>query len=926
MKTWPIRRGSRVKGVSAALIVLAMGLAGQRPALAVPPVAFRTPPSFPVGDGPWQIAVADMNADSIPDLATANFDDSTVTVLLGQDGGMFGPAAHFAVDSHPDALAVADFNADGVPDVVTSNGNGWNKPGTLSVLLGQGDGTLGAVTNFTVGRGPRGVTTADFNGDGKVDIATAISGGWTDTNKVDVLLGRGDGTFSPASSFPVPARVRQLAVADFNNDGMPDLALDLGGKVGIFWNDTLPRLAIQPAPGGVRIAWPAWKHYAVAKSPYAKLRPVTMDEVSWTKGFWGDRFHRCRTATIPAVEEGMLHPDNTERLDVLLIAAGLKTGERKSRDWTDGDCYKWIEAMARQFTVTGDAELARKMDYWIGVIAKAQSPDGYLSTNFWNDREQRLQMPYRHEMYNMGHLLTAASVHYQATGKTAFLDVARKNADFLHAQFSPRPARLAHFPWNPSAHMGLIDLYRTTGDGKYLELAKILIGNRGSSPGGGTHRNGGTDQTQDRVPLRDETQAVGHAVCATYLYCGATDLYAETGDEKLLRGLERIWENVTARRLFVTGGVGAGSGLSTRGDPVHEAFLDDYQLPNECYCETCSNIGNAMWNWRLLNATGDARFADTMERVLYNGGLSPVSITQDRFFYCNPLVWDADKKPTHKHRTPERWLTHACYCCPPQMARTLSALQTWAYSVGDSGIWVNLYSGSKLETELPDGPVSLTQTTDYPWDGRVTVRMDVCPQAPFSLVLRIPEWCGEPTITINGTAHTDIPKGGAYAELIRSWKRGDVVELHLPMPVRLLESHPGVVGNRNRVAVMRGPVVYCVELPLAQGGRETWHKGVYFPESIEFTPRRADDLLGGIVVLEGDALTTAGRDHFIREVAAKAGPVRDDRKWEGVLYRPFLGRKLTKPEEGTVSVALVPYYAWANRGVAYMQVWTPLAR
>ena len=213
------------------------------------------------------------------------------------------------------------------------------------------------------------------------------------------------------------------------------------------------------------------------KSPHAKLRPATMDEAGWTEGFWADRFRRCRTATIPAVEQGLLHPDNSEQLDALLIAAGLKQGERKEKgtNWTDGDCYKWIESMARQYAVNPEPELARKMDHWIRVIDQAQSPDGYLSTNFWDNREGRLQEPYFHEMYNMGHLLSAASVHYQATGKTTLLDVARKNADFLHEQFSPRPPRLVHFPWNPSAHMGLIDLYRATGEKKYLQLANTLI-------------------------------------------------------------------------------------------------------------------------------------------------------------------------------------------------------------------------------------------------------------------------------------------------------------------------------------------------------------------------------------------------------------------------------------------------------------------
>lgn len=660
--------------------------------------------------------------------------------------------------------------------------------------------------------------------------------------------------------------------------------------------------------------------------PHAKLRPVTMDEVSWTEGFWADRFQRCRTATIPAVEAGLLHPDNSEQLDVLLIAAGLKKGERKGTHWTDGDCYKWIEAMARQYSVATDPDLARKMDHWIGVIAQAQSPDGYLSTNFRDDRDGRLQMPHHHEMYNMGHLLTAASVHYQATGKTTFLDIARRNADFLYEQFSPRPPRLVHFPWNPSAHMGLIDLYRVTGERKYLELAGILIDNRGSSPGGGTHRNGGTDQTQDRMPLRDEVQAVGHAVCATYLYCGATDLYAETGDRTLLKALERIWADITTKRMYLTGGVGAGPGVSIRGDPVHEAFLGDHELPNDCYCETCSNIGNAMWNWRLLNVTGDARYADVMEQVLYNSGLSPLNIDQDRFFYCNPLEWNPDREPTHKHRTAQRWLVHSCYCCPPQMARTLSALQTWAYSVGDAGVWVNLYGGSTLKVSLPGDTFRLTQTTEYPWSGHVRIEIDACPATPFSLMLRIPGWSEGATVAINTDRQERTLRPGAYAELKRVWKPGDIVELEMPMPVRLMESHPNVAGNRNRVAVMRGPLVYCLELPLRDDGRRRWKEGVYFPEDIVFTPRMDANLLGGIVVLTANALTMDEMERFVRDVVTEAAPIRDDRAWEGLLYRPLRGRALAQPPGQGVPVALVPYYAWANRGVAYMQVWTALAR
>ncbi|MFW6171404.1 MAG: glycoside hydrolase family 127 protein [Planctomycetota bacterium] len=419
---------------------------------------------------------------------------------------------------------------------------------------------------------------------------------------------------------------------------------------------------------------------------------------------------------------------------------------------------------------------------------------------------------------------------------------------------------------------------------------------------------------------------MGHAVCATYLYCGAADLYAETGEQAVLAALQRIWGNVTKKRMFITGGVGTGGGESTRGNPVHEAFLDDYQLPHDCYCETCSNIGNAMWNWRMLNITGDARYADIMERVLYNSGLSPVSIAQDRFFYCNPLVWNVDSPPGHKHHTATRWLIHDCYCCPPQVARTISKLQTWAYSIGEEGIWLNLYGGSTLETELAGETVALTQTTEYPWSGHVEIKVTASPETPFSLRPRIPGWAERASVKINGELSADVAKGGTYAELHRVWQAGDSVELDFPMPLRLMESHPEVAANRGRVAVMRGPLVYCVELPLSAGGEKTWKNGVYFPENIAFTPRFAPDLLGGVVVLEAEALTTAGKRQFTRDVVSKSEPATNNRSWKNVLYRPFSGRALKEPRAGEVAVSLIPYYAWANRGVAYMQVWTPLAR
>jgi len=662
-------------------------------------------------------------------------------------------------------------------------------------------------------------------------------------------------------------------------------------------------------------------------SEHARLRSVGMDDTRWTTGFWARKHALCRNAIVPAVHQALLDPKNSEQLVNFRVAAGLERGPFRGTNWSDGDCYKWLETVSLVYEVTKDPALERLLDEWIGVIGKAQRNNGFISMNAQlRENVHPLDLPYTHQLYNMGHLLTAACVHHRATGKESFLRIAKKAADFLHGEFSPRPPRLVHFPWNPSAHMGLVELYRTTGDRRYLELAKTMINNRGSSPGGGDHRNGGTDQTQDRVPLRDETEAVGHAVCAMYLYCGAADLYLETGEAALLAALKRVWQNVTTRQMYVTGAVGAGRGRSSRGDPVHEAFLGDYVLPERAYAETCSNIGNAMWNYRMLAATGEGRFADVLERVIYNSMLSAVSLDGKGFFYCNPLCWDGT--PGKGHHTGRRWSTECnCYCCPPSVARTIAKLHNWAYSLSDEGVWVTLYGGNKLETSLPDGStIGLTQQTDYPWSGRIKITVDRAPNKPISVMLRIPGWAGGGSLKINGQPLNRPLEPGTYAAIRRAWSAGDAVELDLPMPVRLIEAHPAVEGLQNKVAVVRGPLVYCLEAPVKQGGGQVWKKGVFLPENVAFTVRHDPELLGGVTLLEGTALTSRGRDRFVRKVANRANPPSGRADWEDSLYRTFRPRKLEPAGEDTTSITLIPYYAWANRGLAYMEVWIPLAR
>jgi DUF1680 family protein len=634
-----------------------------------------------------------------------------------------------------------------------------------------------------------------------------------------------------------------------------------------------------------------------------------MTAARWTDGFWADRFKLCHEVVLPRMREALEHPDNSACLSNFRVAAGLEEGKHRGTNWSDGDCYKWLQAMAHVYALTGEETLDREMDYWIDLIAKSQDGDGYICTQIQlNPDRQRWSIRAHHELYNMGHLMTAASVHHRATGKGTFVTVARKLADYLYGVFQPRPKELAHFGWNPSNIMGLVDLFRVTGEPRYLELAGIFVDMRGSQPWaqGNFGRvwaddpNPG-DQNQDRVPLRKETEAVGHAVTATYLYAGAADVVAETGDGELLEALERVWRNVVEKKLYVTGAIGAyHHGVSSRGDMVHEAFGREYELPNRtAYNETCANIGNAMWGKRLLELTGEAKYADVMEQVLYNSALSAMDLDGTRFCYTNPLARQRDGALL-SNDTPERWFVHKCYCCPPQVARTLASVHEWAYSVSDAGVWVHLYGGSVLDAELPGkGRIRLTQETDYPWDGQVTIRIEEAPAGACGIMLRLPGWADGAGIAINGTPAEVAPQPGTYAALDREWIAGDEIVLTLPLRVRLVESHPLVEETCNQVAVMRGPIVYCLEsVDLPDG--VAIHE-VRVPRALELTPRHDPQLLGGVTMLEGRAHRIAGGD------------------WEGRLYK-----ELTPGEGDPVDLRLIPYYAWNNRGPVDMRVWLPL--
>jgi hypothetical protein len=451
--------------------------------------------------------------------------------------------------------------------------------------------------------------------------------------------------------------------------------------------------------------------------------------------------------------------------------------------------------------------------------------------------------------------------------------------------------------------MGVIDLYRTSRDPKHLALAKTFLTLRDLVEAGG-------DDNQDRLPFRKQTEAVGHAVRANYLYAGLADIYAETGDKSLLPPLEKIWENVVTKKMYVTGACGAlFEGASPEGakdqkqiSRTHQAYGRNYQLPNStAHNETCAAIGNALWNARMLQLTGDARYADVVELVLYNALLAGVSLDGKRFFYTNTLR-QLDKMPVELRWSRTRQEYISCFCCPPNVVRMVAQASYYAFGRSDKGLYVHLYGGNRLDTELRPGErVKLKTETDYPWDGRVKLTVESAPSRAFSLLMRIPGWAKAGTLHVNGKAHAKPLTTGSYVEIHREWKPGDVVALDLPMKPRLLQAHPLVEEARNQVTVARGPIVYCVESHDLPKGVTV--SSLALDSKATFTSREDKKLLNGVTVLEGDA-------HAVVE-----------REWKGELYREY-SPTLTRP----IRVKLIPYYAWGNRGSSEMTVWIPLQR
>ncbi|MCF7849324.1 MAG: glycoside hydrolase family 127 protein [Kiritimatiellales bacterium] len=645
------------------------------------------------------------------------------------------------------------------------------------------------------------------------------------------------------------------------------------------------------------------------KSPEAKLRPVPFDSVSWTDGFWAERYVQTSKVSLHRLWELAADPEMGHVLDNFRAAATGK-GAHAGTNWQDAWLYKWVEAAASVYAKTEDPWIMERMDEAIALIAAAQEDDGYISTQITAKKKPRFTEPREHEVYNMGHLLTAACIHQRMTGKDSLMQAAVRTADFLCENLGEKVwPSYAH---NPSAIMGLVEMYRQTGKKKYLDCAKLIVDSRGKKPKmGGVFSKGpgiiGTDLIQDRVPLRKAKEVVGHNVFFTYLFAGATDVYMETGDKTLLPPLERMWNDLVQHKICINGGVSPmGRGLSLGGDPVVEAVGASYNLPSaDSYNETCGQIGNFMWNYRMLAISGDAKYADIMELELYNGFLAGIGLDGESWFYRNSLRLQEDYTELlgGHNFLPERVLPgRKRICCPTNLLRTLAQLHAYLYSVDDAGLWVHHYGGNTFEGKLADGSVlKLTQQTAYPWSGKVVLKMDAVASArPFAVRVRIPGWAKGASVTVNGTPVANTPKAGAYCFMKRKWAAGDRIELDLPMQPRLMTAHPKAEQLRNQVAVMQGPLLYCVESKDLPEGKAM--DNVCIPADIVLKTAPASDLPFGIQVLEGHAL------------------YRDAKSWEGELYRPLGAAALTD-----LPIRMIPYFAWANRGPGGMTAWLPLS-
>ncbi len=625
------------------------------------------------------------------------------------------------------------------------------------------------------------------------------------------------------------------------------------------------------------------------------FQPIPFTEVRITDQFWSARLETNQKVTIPYAFQQC---EETGRIKNFEEAAAVRSGKKERGTFStvypfdDSDVYKVIEGASYSLSVNPDPELEKYLDDLIAKIAAAQEDDGYLYTARtinpdppvrWVREERFANLYMGHELYNVGHMYEAAVAHYLATGKRNFLDVALKNADLIASIFGPGKSHGA--PGHQEIEIGLVKLYRVTKDRKYLNLAKFFLDERGNS----ADRKLFGEYSQDHLPVTEQSEAVGHAVRAAYMYSGMADVAALTGDSSYIQAIDRIWEDVVQGKIYITGGIGAtGAG---------EAFGGDYNLPNAtAYAETCAAIGNALWNQRMFLLHGDAKYIDVLERVLYNGLISGVALTGKLFFYSNPL----ESYGQHQ-RSP--WFT--CACCPGNISRFMPSVPGYVYAQRDDTLYVNLFIDSEVKVDLKGHQVNIKQETEYPWEGNVKITVD--PESPgeFAVFVRIPGWAQnqpipsnlyqylsrsdkEPVLKVNGE-QTDLNLDKGYARIRHAWNKGDTVELELPMPVRRVISHPQVKENIGKVALERGPLVYCAEWPDNQENVSN----LALPNGTELRAEHRENMFDGLTVIKGQVQALHQGQNENETIT---------------MQQEFMA---------------IPYYAWAHRGQGEMAVWLP---
>jgi hypothetical protein len=611
------------------------------------------------------------------------------------------------------------------------------------------------------------------------------------------------------------------------------------------------------------------------------IRAVTFDG-----GLWARRQAINRAAALP---HGLRMLETAGNLDNLRIAAGRATGRFRGRVFMDSDVYKWLEAAAFEMARAPSTELRASAQTLIELVAAAQGADGYLNSYYtvaepgrrWTD------LTHGHELYCAGHLIQAAIAYRRATGDDRLLAIAQRFVEQIHAVFGP--GRRATTDGHAEIEMALVELYRDTGERRHLDLAAFFLDQRGRGRIG-PNRHDSPAAFQDRVPVREATTVEGHAVRALYLTTGAADVYLETGDAVLLETLTRQWRDMVEGKLYLTGGAGSRH--------LTEAFGQPYELSNDlAYGETCAAIASVMWSWRMLLATGQARYADLIERTLYNAVLAGVSLTGEQYFYVNPLASNGEEE--HQHRGGcRRKAWHLVACCPPNVMRLLASLGHYVATRDASGLQIHQYAAARVVSDGSPG-VALRMESAYPWEGRVRLTLEETSARPWTLALRVPDWCTGASVRVDGreTAGSVAPTG--YLRLERAWARGNVVELDLPMPARCVEAHPWIESTRGCVAIERGPIVYCLEAADHPGA------SVADLEIDAAAPLQAaweEDRLDGVAV-----------------VRARGFEV-DTSAWRGRLYRP-LGAPSAKRRP--LALTAIPYHAWANREPGAMRVWIP---